>query len=300
MKKKNKIFISISCAYILLGLLLLAVSLFAVKGKIKDIMFSSNKIEKKYAIEQEFEKININSTFGDIEFAISENGENYVLCLEEQDEQNYSIKAEKGILDINFIHPRDDWYDFIGTTDPDVTVYLSKQNYSELNIVGSSADLIISDKFSFFDAKIKTSSGDIDFNANIDNNLEIATSSGEINVGGKVNNLSIKSSSGDIKINSQVNGKLYIETESGEIELNNVIASEIECKTSSGDIELSNCDANKLKFESASGDIEGTLKSPKLFIAKSSSGDISVPIQNAENICEITTSSGDINFSITN
>ena len=57
---------------------------------------------------------------------------------------------------------------------------------------------------------------------------------------------------------------------------------------------------NELKIITSTGDIEGTLLSDKVFIVKSSTGDIDVPSSITSGMCEITTSTGDIEVRVVN
>lgn len=81
--------------------------------------------------------------------------------------------------------------------------------------------------------------------------------------------------------------------------MRNVVSKgEMMVQTASADITLDLCDAKSLNLKSASGDIEGSLLSDKMFVTHSASGDIRVPESKGEQICQISTASGDIDIII--
>ena len=79
-----------------------------------------------------------------------------------------------------------------------------------------------------------------------------------------------------------------------------IASTKIEIDTTSGEIELERCDAQGLLLKSNSGDISGTLLSEKRFVTDTTSGDVNVPntAPLIAGACEVTTTSGDIFFTI--
>ncbi|MGN1082887.1 MAG: DUF4097 family beta strand repeat-containing protein, partial [Candidatus Avispirillum sp.] len=113
-------------------------------------------------------------------------------------------------------------------------------------------------------------------------------------------------SASDIKLET-VSGSIEIEdadcrsftaaSTSGEITLERVTAkADIDIKSTSGEVELKRSDAASLKIVTVSGDVSGTLLSEKTFITDTVSGDVNVPRATSQNICEIKTTSGSIDF----
>ena len=85
----------------------------------------------------------------------------------------------------------------------------------------------------------------------------------------------------------------------GKITLNNVVANDLlQIERSTGDVRLENCDAGEIKIKTSTGDVTGTLKSEKIFFASASTGKVRVPKTASGGICEITTSTGDIEIEI--
>ena len=124
---------------------------------------------------------------------------------------------------------------------------------------------------------IKTASGDIELLEEWTfSNVEIASSSGEIEIGNiMANTTELSSASGDITV-MNLNGKFDIHTASGEIEISDGAAFG-KASTSSGDIEIDLTKVNgDIEMNTASG--ENTLTIPHstafVFKASTSSGEI--------------------------
>ncbi|MBO7292438.1 MAG: DUF4097 family beta strand repeat protein, partial [Clostridia bacterium] len=85
----------------------------------------------------------------------------------------------------------------------------------------------------------------------------------------------------------------------GGIEMENVIASgKMSITRSTGDVEFYSCDAAEIFMKTTTGDIEGSLLTDKIFMTKSSTGAIEVPRTTSGGVCDITTSTGDIEIEI--
>ena len=85
----------------------------------------------------------------------------------------------------------------------------------------------------------------------------------------------------------------------GDILLNNVIAAEnFSVERSTGDIRLERSDAKEIFLKTSTGDIRGSLLTDKVFVTKTNTGSINVPDSVTGGRCEITTSTGNINISI--
>ena len=68
--------------------------------------------------------------------------------------------------------------------------------------------------------------------------------------------------------------------------------------TDTGDVKLNRCDAKALNIETDTGDVSGHLLSGKVFVAESDTGKVKVPMPSGDNICKITTDTGDITFTV--
>lgn len=148
---------------------------------------------------------------------------------------------------------------------------------------------------------LKTTSGDMKLR-NIDAEaLSIQSVSGEADIenGDVKSELQVKSTSGDMTF-TDVKGKAAaVTTSSGEILFTRVIAEDsMRLETTSGDIQLRSSDAAELYIRSSSGNVSGTLLSGKVFQINTTSGTVDAPYSGSGGKCEITTTSGDVDFAI--
>ncbi len=126
--------------------------------------------------------------------------------------------------------------------------------------------------------------------------------------------------SGEVELlNAELTGMLTLSSVSGDQSLENVSADSLSASatsgeftaralfvrgalavgTTSGDICLAGCDGGSLELESTSGSVTGSLTSTNIFSARSKSGEIDVPPSVTDaGLCEITTTSGDIDFTV--
>ena len=128
---------------------------------------------------------------------------------------------------------------------------------------------------------IKTSSGDIKSSIEkIDNKINITSTSGDIEIIGKVNTIEIKTTSGDIEV-SEITKYLNFYTVSGSVNINTLnILDDSSISTTSGDVIVKNNESNcYIEFNSISGDRrinKSDRKSDITLKVNTISGDISV------------------------
>ena len=281
MKKSKKIWIATAIGLVVLGALI-SVCALAVTGFNFKLLSTDNYKQNTYTVNEAFSNIKIGEISSNVYFEPSENGECYVLC-NETDKMSHTVEVENETLTIKSQDLRK-WYDLIGITfgeTDEVTVYLPQNAYDTLHLEAVSGDIRISKNFSFTESQIVTISGDISFSANTENALTLQTVSG------------------NIELNSIKAENITAKTTSGDIELSNVIAADnIELKSVSGNVDLDESDANTLWIKTTSGDVEGELLTSKIFITDTTSGDINVPRSATGGNCEVTTTSGNIEFEI--
>lgn len=169
--------------------------------------------------------------------------------------------------------------------------------------------------------QVKTVSGDQELSGVSCGALKVSTTSGRLRLSEiEAESLNLSSTSGDVTLTGgAIEGALQLGTVSGEIELRNVTADsaglsstsgdmdlenvaltdQLSIETTSGEIDLEDCDAGGCWIKTTSGDVEGTLLSPMQFVTHTTSGDVDTPAcPGADRICEITTTSGDIQMEI--
>ena len=274
-----------------------------------------------YSPGESFDKIEIESTEADIGFIPATDGENRVVC-EEREKVRHEVKVENGTLKITTVDTRT-WLDRLmpfSFKNQSLKIYLTGEHYSALKISAGTGDLSISPSFSFDDADIKTSTGDVAFYAWTDGLLKIHTSTGDIKIGDiRAKNVDLSVSTGKIEgvkilcdenfIVNVSTGKTVLEWvvcknlssdgSTGDITLkNSIISDEQLIERGTGDVLLEGCDAGQISVTTSTGDVSGTLYSDKIFIVKTSTGKVSVPDTVSGGTCRITTSTGDINISL--
>ena len=149
--------------------------------------------------------------------------------------------------------------------------------------------------------KLKASTGSISFmSARVAGDVSIRTSTGRMHIEEiECQKLEMVSTTGDKGISDVKCQNLYVESSTGYVHLTNVIASDkLGIEADTGRVILDGCDAASIKIETDTGDVEGTLLSEKIFYAESDTGRIKVPHTTSGGICEVTTDTGDITFTI--
>ncbi|MCM1364455.1 MAG: DUF4097 domain-containing protein [Faecalibacterium sp.] len=344
MTKAKKILIIIAVACIILGGTISLVTYLTCYQKLNpDIVDSSRDVpmsidgsdsETYYGTNFEvepnpnnsdFSKVSVTSNSCDVKFEIADDGKCKVkfseYVIEKQNNPDgIDLKAE--IIGDELQVVCNDKRNRIGifVQCPVMTVLLPKTEYEKLNVSAKSASINVPDTLRFVDAQMTASSGDIEFYADVNGELSIKASSGDIDLeNSTVSDLvSVESSSGDISIKNVNTADIKVKSTSGEIEMKDIIANNIDVKSTSGEVELESavaqgnmkiqtnsgeislidCDADYLNLKSTSGDIYGVLLSEKQFLASTVSGDSHVPYCVTDKRCDIQTTSGNIRMSV--
>ncbi len=299
MKKIKLISIIVSVILILSGAIIAGAVLLTTN--IKELNTVKVK-ECNYIIEnKEFSNISVRGAECDVNIVEAADGVLKVEC-QEGDDIFHIVEVENDTLNI-VRHDNRKWYQHFGIYwgDMKITIHLPKKEYNNLKIVTLSGDINVTDKFSFKDADIKVTSGDLKFASQVYGKLNVKSTSGDVKITGvEGKEIVAKNTSGEIEISDcKLEGKLEINTTSGDVKLKNVIVKEqVNMESSSADIKLSLCDAESIRIKSVSGDVEGSLLNEKIFKVKTTSGHIDIPSSATGGMCEVKTSSGDVKFRI--
>lgn len=320
MNRAKKILLIISAACIVAGLLLcfgaFAATGFAFAG-LNSLTFESHT----YTIEEPFVNLFIDGAECDVRLLPSEDGGCTVVC-RESDKIDHTVRVVDGTLTVERVDHRR-WYEHIVNfhwEKMEVTIYLPEKEYASLSVTSVSGDVTIPMDFSFTDAKVRSTSGNIHFLASVENGLSVKTVSGDLTVREvSPKSLHVQSTSGDVTIDSvRVEGELEAKTVSGDLAFSQVdcgtlnaettsgevgastlcTTGELRIKTVSGDVDLRRCDAESLWIKTTSGDVTGRLITEKIFDTDTTSGRVHVPRSQSGGICEVATTSGDITFTI--
>ncbi|MBQ8204008.1 MAG: DUF4097 family beta strand repeat protein [Clostridia bacterium] len=277
MKSKNIIAIIVALCSVFIGVFIVAVSLVSIDFDLSKLD-TRNVTEKTYEIKDDFNSINMNGMELDVNLELSQDGECKVLC-RQPERLSIGVEVENGALNISKVDNRK-WYDFIGIytfENLEITLYLPKTQYESIKISGSTCDVTIPEQFTFGQARISLSTGDIFIYGKVNGDLNATTNTGDIALCGLTpKNITLQSDTGDIVLKETV------------------ALENIKIDADTGDIELEDCDAESLYLTADTGDISATLLSGKTFKAESNTGDVTAPASAEGGVCEAKTHTGDI------
>lgn len=317
MKNSKRRWLLLAAALVILGAALCQ-GAYAAMGYDLTKLNSETLETNSYEIGEPFSQISIKASDAKVVLLPSEGKDCRVQCTFWKKEP-YTVEVIDGTLTIQKAKSpilRLRWFAF---GEPSILLYLPNSHYEQLSIETGSGNMDLPQDFSFSNAQLKSSSGNICLESGVENKLSAETSSGYLLVNGVsckemtlrsssgngevysggADRLQIKSSSGEISLSYLTCGELGAEASSGDISLTDVqLSGDLKVNTTSGMISLKDSDAGSLELHSSSGDIQGSLLSDKIFITKSSSGSIQVPETSSGGVCKVETSSGDIRFSI--
>ena len=246
--------------------------------------FSTTTLETNtYTLHEDFNNITIDVDTADLTLRPSENEDCKVVCHEDV-KQKHSVIVENGTLTIQENDERA-WYDYISTgiNDISVTVYLPKTQYTALSIETHTGDIEIPQRFTFDSVDISGSTCDVDFSANV------------------VNDLTVKVSTGDTTLTNVTCKNLTHHSNTGALDMKNVLVSEkMHIEKTTGDVKFERCDAGEIYIKTDTGDVKGSLLSGKNFQADSDTGDVKTPTSTEGGKCEIHSSTGDIHITVAN
>lgn len=275
---------------------------------------------KTHTVTEDFTQIKADLCVSDLHLELSDDGS----CRVESYERNHmphSVTVENGALSIREVDERK-WYHRVGVHygESTVTVYLPKAAFDALTVEGDTCDVRVSDKLSFGEAAIKVTTGDVTFGAKVERALSLEATTGDVTVAEITvgENLNLKTDTGEITLRSVTAAAVSYVTDTGEVHFDNVICASLSGKSNTGDntlknvtvtghlqlesdtgdVELERCDAATLSIKTDTGDVEGALLSDKTFVTDTSTGDVDVPRGTSGGLCEVTTSTGDIQIRI--
>ena len=274
----------------------------------------------EHGITEEFKNITINTSTADVTFATSEQGEVKVVCYEAEN-ANHEVSVVEGVLTVREIDERR-WYDHIGISigSPKITVYLPAGEYGSLSVENSTGKVELPGGLVFAkidvststgevrcaasslgELRIKTTTGEVRASSVFAETLSVTTSTGRVALGGAdcTGITEIKVSTGDVDVRDVNCGQFTSTGSTGDVNISGLIVSgKMSITRSTGDVEFERCDAAEISIKTTTGEVEGSLLSEKIFVAKSSTGDVEVPRSTSGGLCEVTTSTGDIEIDV--
>lgn len=291
MKKAVLILLIIAASLTVIGGVLVVVAFGMAGNDWKS--FGTEHFEKKTVSFSELENgdrikaFDLNSVSDDLSILPAEGSEGRIEYYESE-KYGYEIKTEKKdgnvCLCLNYVQKLP-WYQsmfsFVNiiSEETPVTVYLPKGEYESLKLNGTSSDLKISEGYSFTSMDVTTVSGEV--------------SLARTDIAGKTY---IRTTSGDIEAELTVSDDMEVYTTSGDIRLDNtLISGDLNLETTSGEVSLRDFDCAAAKIKTVSGNVSGRFITPKSYITDTVSGEVNVP-KNDGAECSIHTVSGDISF----
>ena len=297
--RKIKTKLIIAAALILLGAIIFASTMTALSWDFRKL--STMKMQTKdYEITQDFNDINITSRTADVVFAASNDGTCKVVCYEEV-KMTHTVGVENGALTIA-VKDEKTWIDYIGLNfyTPKITVYLPADEYGAINIDNSTGHVSLPDSFKFNCIDIEVTTGHVECRASASDAIKIKATTGHIDLANlSANSVNLSLSSGNTEISNVKCNTLTASSTTGDVTLDDVIVGgKLSVKCTTGDVELEDSDAGEIWIKTNTGDVEGSLLSEKTFITHTTTGDVDVPRNTTGGVCEITTTTGDIEISI--
>ena len=233
----------------------------------------------------------------------------------------HTVSVEDGALKIN-VSNKKTWLDYIGFnfSTPKITVYLPVGAYDKLKIESNTGDVFIPSELKLGSIDVKVNTGGVECKASATETIRIKTTTGDIkltNVSADAVYLTVSTGqitasgincAGDISMTVSTGKVLLSDTKcknltssgnTGGITLDGVnVGNKLSIERTTGDVELNDSDAHEIWIKTNTGDVEGTLLSEKIFITHTSTGDVEVPKSTTGGVCEITTTTGDIEIDI--
>ena len=172
-------------------------------------------------------------------------------------------------------------------------------NLSDLKIEISSGDVKGSD-VTAENVDVESSSGDVNMSCTA-KNIEMEASSGDITLTATAEEISVETSSGDITVKQSGNSrKITAEASSGKLDITAEEVTMLRTKTTSGRITVSADTVGSFESDSSSGRCEaGFTKTPESTDIETSSGNVKLLLPaDAAITAEFDTSSGDITYEL--
>lgn len=305
MKKATKIALITAAVLIVLGLILAAL-VFASSDPFSAYQNAGSgtiDIEHKdQQITEAFDSIEITDVPCDVQILPSTDGKCSVSYTDSR-LFTHEIRVKDGTLTIQY-KDISTWMDnlfTIYTGELYVNVYLPENAYEELDIQTTSGNVRVAEDFTFEQAELSSTSGDITFLGGTTDELELSTTSGSVEVSGADHQrLDASSTSGQVTLSGLTAQKLSASSVSGDVRLENVtVLDHTDLETTSGDIILDRLESGTLSASAVSGSISGTTTSPKDFDADTVSGNIRLPDPDATaGRWDLSTTSGSIHIEV--
>ena len=279
MRKKTLLWLSAGALLVFLGAAIFFGAL--VAANFDFMKFSTASYEdKSYEITEEFTSISILATTADI-LVVPTDGAARVECHELQN-ITHTVTVKDGALIIEEKDTRA-WHERIGITfgSQRVTVYLPEGLWRSLTVRAATSDVKVSG-LAFDTVDVTLNTGDLEING--------VTCTGTV---------THTATTGDAELKDLTCAALVSKADTGELSMERVtVSGALTVERGTGDVELEACDAATIAIKTSTGDVEGTLLTDKTFVVNTGTGKKRVPQNTSGGLCEITTSTGDVEIKI--
>ena len=251
-----------------------------------------------YEINNTYSNVLIDIKHCDLYLYKSENLDNKIVCTE-NDKITFNITNENGVLSINLIDNRNFYQKLFNFKSLKVELFLTNEMIKLLDVNNDTGDIEVNSGFKIEDFRIKNSTGNINLFSNDINKLNIETSTGDVKLeNGEIKEeFNIVCDTGDISIINIKCVKLDIKISTGNTKLHNTIVNnDLFIESSTGNIQFDSFDAKNIYISTSTGNVKGTILTEKIFNCHSSTGNVYHPNTYTGGICEIRTSTGNIDI----
>lgn len=132
--------------------------------------------------------------------------------------------------------------------------------------------------------------------ANVNGEIEVRTSSGDIVGNGTAGALTLDTGSGDVSVTGH-SGSLSVDTGSGDVTLATIKADDLSVDTGSGDVRIDGVTASSLSVDTGSGDVIVTAGALRNAEVDTGSGEIRIGLTGGIDALSVDTGSGDVEVS---
>ena len=291
----------------ILGLIIAGGVLLTVGGVVLAVALANNAFNKQkyvtneYVIEDAFSDISIDNAVADIKFEASSDGQTKVVCIDKE-KLYHEASVVNGALTVTQIDKLtgfDKMFGYNGNLK--VTVYLPEGTYGDLSIKSTTGHIYLNNEYTFKAVNLETSTGDIYLEkVAASEDVKIKTSTGDRSIKGMTcKDMVMESSTGDQHYENVNCQNITIKASTGKLTFVEFIAEKhFESNGDTGKVSFRNSDAETLKIKTSTGNVVGNLLTNKIFRVKTSTGKVTLPEERTGGLCEIETSTGDINISI--
>ncbi len=295
MSKAIKVVLIIASSLVGFGILCMGLAV-AFGGT--DMFFKNNvnyDVKLMSATFDEVDVVNVKDISNDVKIIKSEDNQVKV-TYGVSEKFSYYLKQIDGTLYIEFDDLRN-WYEYIipfgRIIEPDLTIELPEKTLKELNVKCTSGDIEANSVNSEVTI-LKSTSGSIEVGGNVGDLTATSTSgSVEIKENTKAEMAVVSSTSGKVEISGDVKGDVIADNTSGGIILSDLKCENVDAKTTSGKIKGGNLELTSIKADSLSGGVElNDAVCTGDMDLESTSGSIKVYSVDAENYDLNTTSGG--------